>query len=160
MSLVTPIETLVPHRSPMLLIDEVLSRDDKGIWALARLTADCAFMHEGRVSSAVGLEYLAQTAAALFTLLSMEEPATVRQGMLIACPRLDADIPWFRVGESLLLHVRPASRMPAADQSRVLVKFVGDVYVVPNGVPIEGRLPTQLPVAGRGSVRAELSVYL
>ncbi len=144
----------------MLLIDEVLSSDDKGIWAIARLTADSALVHEGRVSSAVGLEYLAQTAAAFFTLLSNAAPTAVRQGMLIACPRLDADVAWFRVGDTLLLHVRPASRMPTADQGRALVKFVGDVYVVPKGVPIEGRLPPQMPAAQRGSVRAELSVYL
>ncbi len=151
---------LVPHRWPMLLIDSVLSSDDKGVWAVARLKADSAFVNDGRVSTAVGLEYLAQTAAAFFTLQSTEAPATVRQGMLISCPRLDADIPWFTVGDSLLLHARPASRMPTAGQGRGLVKFVGDVYVIPQGVPIDAHMPSRMPAAQRGLVRAELSVYL
>ena len=160
MSLVRPIEMLVPHRWPMLLIDSVLSSDDKGVWAVARVKADTAFVKGGRVSTAVGLEYLAQTAAAFFTLQSTEVPARVRQGMLIACSRMDADIPWFTVGDSLLLHARPASRMPTADQGRGLVKFVGDVYVIPQGVPIEDPMPSGMPVAQPGLVRAELSVYL
>jgi predicted hotdog family 3-hydroxylacyl-ACP dehydratase len=156
MSLVRSIDMLVPHRSPMLLIDAVLASDDSGAWAVARLQADSAFVKDGRVSTAVGLEYLAQTAAAFFTLQSSAAEATVRQGMLIACPRLDADIPWFMVGDTLLLTARPASRMPTSGQGRGLVKFVGDIYVIPHGVT----LPVQMPAAARGVVRAELSVYL
>ena len=127
---------------------------------MARVKADTAFVKDGRVSTAVGLEYLAQTAAAFFTLQSTEVPARVRQGMLIACSRMDADIPWFTVGDSLLLHARPVSRMPTADEGRRLVKFVGDVYVIPQGVPIEDPMPSGMPVAQPGLVRAELSVYL
>lgn len=156
MSLVRPIEMLVPHRSPMLLIDAVLSSDDQAVWAVARLQADSPFVQDGRVSTAIGLEYLAQAAAAFFTLRSTQAEAAVQQGMLIACPRLEADLPWFAAGDTLLLTARPASRMPTTGQRQRLVKFVGDIYVFPDGAT----MPAQMPVGVRGVVRADLSVYL
>ncbi len=140
----------------MLLIDSVLQCDQSQLWAVARLSSDSAFATDDRVSSAVGLEYLAQAAAAFFTLQSTDQAAGARQGMLIACSRLDADIPWFATADGLLMHVRPASRLPTADQGRGLVRFVGDIHVLPQGVP----LPAVPPVKGRGVVRAEFSVYL
>lgn len=156
MNVVRPIDMLVPHRTPMLLIDAVLSSDDQGVWAVVCLQADSPFVQDGRVSTAVGLEYLAQAAAAFFTLQSSEAEATVRQGMLIACPRLDADLPWFVVGDTLLLTARSASRMPTAGQGRGLVKFVGDIFVFPDGATV----PVQMPSGERGVVRADLSVFL
>ena len=161
MSLIRPIEMLVPHRSPMLLIDAVLSSDDQGVWAVIRVHADSAFVKEGRVSTAVGLEYLAQAAAAFFALQSSAAEATVRQGMLIACPRLEADLPGFSVGDTLLLSARPASRMPTPGQGRGLVKFVGDIYILSEGVLPDGAtMPVRMPVGERGVVRADLSVFL
>jgi|GEM_PF-2796016 len=140
----------------MLLIDSVVRNDETGLWVFAHLSADSLFVTDDGISSVIGLEFLAQTAAALFTLQSTNPPVAVRQGMLIACSRLDADLPWFAVEDGLLVHVQPASRMPTADQGRGLVKFVGDIHIIPRGAP----LPTVLPIRERGVVRAEWSVYL
>ena len=140
----------------MRLIQSIVALEPAGVWAWTVITAESAFVEGDRVSSVLGLEYLAQAAAAYFSLQSRDTAQPVRQGMLVACPRLEADVPWFAVGAGLLLHVRAASRLPTVEQGRGLVRFSGVIHLLENGQPV----PETLPAEAGGVLRAELSVYL
>ena len=137
----------------MRLLDAVLAADAGGLWATVLLMPDSPFMDAGRVRAVLAVEYLAQSAAAWFTLQAMQHGGEPRQGMLIACPRLAAGVPHFHAGERLLLRVVPASRLPVRGGG--MVKFVGQVFMLPSG-----EMPVALPGAARAVVDAELSVYL
>ena len=58
-----PAEVL-PHRPPMILIDELLAMSESGLTARVRLRDDSPFVEEGQVSSLIAIEYMAQTISA------------------------------------------------------------------------------------------------
>lgn len=120
------IDALIPHRPPMRLIDAVISANQRELLARVSIAPDSPFVRNARVPAAIGLEYMAQAAAAFFALrvAGAEQP---RQGMLIACPRLAASVAFFDVGANLLVRIAPVSRMPAPDSAPGLVKFSGTI---------------------------------
>lgn len=56
-----PAQSLLPHRAPMLLIDQALCADDDTITASATVKADTIFVEDGHLPSWCLLEYMAQT---------------------------------------------------------------------------------------------------
>ncbi|MDU8924508.1 dehydratase [Pasteurellaceae bacterium LIM206] len=58
------IAPLVPHSGDMVLIDEILSYDDEGLVAIARLTQDHVFAENGSVPNYIAIEIMAQAVAA------------------------------------------------------------------------------------------------
>lgn len=148
----------------MRLIDAVLMASDAELWATLLIHADSSFVRAGRVRAAIALEYLAQAAAAFFSIEAWRSAAmssseehcnapVVKQGMLIAVPSLSSDVSHFNVGDRLLLHVSPASRMPIKGNG--MVKFRGEVFVCS-----DSKFPDRWPTEDDAKVRAELSVYL
>jgi len=140
----------------MRLIDAVLTSDTTALWASIALTIGSPFVRAGRVRAVIGLEYLAQASAAFFTLRAMHDgTGEVRQGMLIACPRLSTTVAHFHAGSTLLLHVMAVSRMPVVDQRGSLVRFSGRIHIA-TGDPD----PLLLPADAPGVLQAEFSVYV
>lgn len=102
-----PIEELIPHAPPMVLIEELCD------WAPG--AASCALTvrerapfvsARGTVESAVCVEYMAQTVAACLGYEALQGGAGVRVGMIIACKRFRAHAGALRVGDRLLIHAR------------------------------------------------------
>jgi len=60
---VPPIETLIPHRPPMLFVDRMLGEADDGATCRGRIPHDCALVAGGATPAFVALELAAQTAA-------------------------------------------------------------------------------------------------
>jgi predicted hotdog family 3-hydroxylacyl-ACP dehydratase len=58
-----PIESLLPHRPPMLFVRRVLAVSDEGLACAARIPAACALVADGVAPAIVGLEAAAQGAA-------------------------------------------------------------------------------------------------
>ena len=56
------IETLLPHRAPMLMISSVISKGDSTIACQARIRAENPFLHDGVLPGFVCLELVAQAA--------------------------------------------------------------------------------------------------
>src|SRR5579871_4801612 len=57
------IEQVVPHRPPMLLLDEVVAWDDAHTECRVFLRDDSPFVASGRVASTLAIEYMAQCIA-------------------------------------------------------------------------------------------------
>ncbi len=140
------VEELVPHRPPMLLIDEVVEALPEGIRTRVHLTPYSPFMTPSGIGSAMGLEYLAQSAAAWFGVLSRQSGGAPRAGMLVACRSYEATVAFFDAGQTLDVSVRCVSALPDRDRQG-LVKFRGAIEI-----PIEG--------APNVVAEGEFSVYL
>jgi predicted hotdog family 3-hydroxylacyl-ACP dehydratase len=105
MTLPSPAQVL-PHRPPMILIDELLSSSDDSLCARVRLREDSPFVEDGRVSSLVAIEYMAQTVAALAGLRKRARGEEVRRGYLLGCRELKLPVAELRAGDELTVRVR------------------------------------------------------
>lgn len=96
-----PMEALLPHRAPMILLDDVCSCDEVRIECRVTLTEDSPFVVAGRVRSTIGVEYMAQCAAAWVGLQSLNRKEPVRVGYLIGARAVSLAIDHFLVGDEL-----------------------------------------------------------
>lgn len=123
-----PIESLIPHRPPMLLVDRVIAAGPERLLACAQLTPDTPFCSPLGIPAAMGLEYLGQAAAAFFSAQrSFDVDSTPpRPGMLIASRSYSCKDGFFPRSHFLIIDIAPAS----AVGSTGLVKFRGAIYLL------------------------------
>jgi predicted hotdog family 3-hydroxylacyl-ACP dehydratase len=100
-----PIEELLPHRPPMLWIDEVTWHEGDAIRCSLRIR-DQVFVADGEVEPVVSIEWMAQTVGALVGLYDRRVQLAPRPGYLIAIPEAEFAVERFLVGDVLELHAR------------------------------------------------------
>ena len=99
-----PLDDLLPHRPPMVLIDGVESFDAAAMRLVARVTigANQLFCTSDGVPNWVAIEYMAQAAAALVGVhdkhLAPDRP--VRPGLMLGTRRLDLRLARFEAGKT------------------------------------------------------------
>ena len=91
---------ILPHRPPMVLIDEVVDFDEASRSLVAAVT-----VRERWCGNWVAIEYMAQAAAALAGLFDrLQDPTRpARPGFLLGTRRLALEIPAFEVGRRYLV---------------------------------------------------------
>ena len=89
----------------MILIDRVLAYDQTGAVAEVEIRPDAPFRQPQGVPSYVGIEYMAQTVAALAGLRGRERGEPPKIGFLLGTRKLVAKRGWFRDGERLVITV-------------------------------------------------------
>ena len=97
---------LVPHKPPMLLLDEVLAVDGASLTALVRLTDSSPFVEDGRVPALISLEYMAQGIAAFAGAARRAKDQLPRLGFLLSCRTMTIDVDELAVGDELLVTVQ------------------------------------------------------
>jgi predicted hotdog family 3-hydroxylacyl-ACP dehydratase len=91
-----PIEELVPHRGAMLLLDEIVSYQADSIVARASVARDAWYADErGAMPAWIGVELMAQAAAACAGMEARKQNAPPRAGMLVGCRAYRATSPTF-----------------------------------------------------------------
>ncbi len=116
------LEELVPHAHPMILIDTISEPEPGTLSATVRISEDCAFYEASLgVPSYVGIEYVAQTVAALAGLKAKRAGREVDVGFLLGTRRLQASEPYFLLGSELSISVKPEF------ESAELAKYWGEV---------------------------------
>jgi predicted hotdog family 3-hydroxylacyl-ACP dehydratase len=96
-----PLESFMPHRAPMLLLDEVIERDASSIVCRARVDGGSPFVCEGSMPAVVLLEHMAQATAAWLGLRALERGDPIVAGMLAGARRLELDVDVLEVGDEL-----------------------------------------------------------
>jgi predicted hotdog family 3-hydroxylacyl-ACP dehydratase len=96
-----PIRALVPHRPPMLLVDEILESETGRTVCRVVIRDDSPFVEAGRVSPMVAVEYMAQCVAAGAGLHGHERGEPVRVGYLIGAREITLPAEPFAVGDVL-----------------------------------------------------------
>ena len=99
------IEKLIKHRRGMLLIDEVLSYNDDTITTQLTIKKDTTFLQDGQVPAWVGVEYVAQSVAALSGMRAHHLCEEAKIGLLLSCRRYKSNRSAFNLGEVLIIHV-------------------------------------------------------
>lgn len=94
MSALPAIAALVPHRPPMLLVDELVSHEGRTIVCRATIREDHLFLEDGAVPALVAVELFAQSAAALVGLLAPPGGPSMNSGALLGSRevRLHTDV--------------------------------------------------------------------
>ena len=97
---------LLPHRPPMILIDEIVEVDEGSLTARVWLTESSMFVEDGKLPALVTLEYMAQSIAAFAGAIRRAEGKPVRVGLLIACREMELEVDSLSVGDELLVTVK------------------------------------------------------
>ncbi|HEX7969800.1 MAG TPA: hypothetical protein VF502_16370 [Stellaceae bacterium] len=96
---------LLPHRPPMVLLDEILGYDETSLMAAVTVSEASLFLEPDGVPVHVGLEYMAQACGAFAGALARDRGGAVRIGFVLGTRRYRAHAPCFRRGERLIVSV-------------------------------------------------------
>lgn len=96
-----PLAELLPHRPPMLLLDELVAAGDSSVTCRVTLRDDSPFVRDGKAPALVALEYFAQAVAALFAYKSFGTGAPPFRGVLLGARELELSAPNLSVGDTL-----------------------------------------------------------
>ena len=105
-----PVQHLLPHAPPMVLLDEVLGYDDTGVHAAVTIGAGHPFLIGDSVPAHVGIELMAQACGAFAGVEALAAGEPVRPGFLLGTRRFEARVPCFHLGDRLEISVRVALR--------------------------------------------------
>lgn len=106
-----PIETIIPHRGTMLLLDAVLSCGDETLTAQATVHADAWYADEhGAMPAWIGIELMAQGIAAHVSLQAARAGGRARPGVLLGTRSYQAHVDAFARGTRIVIQVREVLR--------------------------------------------------
>lgn len=116
-----PITELIPHRPPMVLLDEVIACEPGRVTCRATLQPDCVFAVDGFVHPAALIELVAQACAAYVRLLPGDGDGPPRLGLIMGSREASFEVDRLAVGEVLTV---VAQKQYGESQ---LASFVGTV---------------------------------
>ncbi|WP_207459180.1 hypothetical protein [Azospirillum sp. SYSU D00513] len=101
-----PVEALLPHAPPMILIDEVTGIGEGVLSAALTIRPGIPFFEAGRgVAAHVAIEWMAQACGAYVGAEALEAGAPVRLGLLLGTRSFEATVARFAEGERLAVTV-------------------------------------------------------
>ncbi len=100
-----PLEQLLPHRSPMILIDRLIAVNGQEGICEVTVSPHSMFLEASGIPAFVGVEYMAQSIAAYggYQAYLAHEPIAV--GLLLGTRRLELYCQFFELGQTLRIHV-------------------------------------------------------
>lgn len=101
-----PVSELVPHRPPMLFIDEVLEWSEPVVQCAVTIEHDDLFVEGDSVDAVLALEYMAQCTAVYGGLLRRAKGLPPKVGFLVGCSQLDLFRPRLQVGTRFIVESR------------------------------------------------------
>lgn len=97
---------VIPHRPPMILIDNIDEIGPDFMSAHVRITDTSLFLEKGKgVPVWVGLEYMAQTIAAFVGAEDKKRGETIKLGFLLGTRRFETKVSYFSLGEKLNIRI-------------------------------------------------------
>ena len=100
------IESVIPHRGLLLLVDRVLDYDDESIAVEVRIAPDGLFHIQGGVPAYVGVEYMAQAVACWAGCHARARGESPPIGFLLGTRRYECAVPLFKSGMTLRVEAR------------------------------------------------------
>jgi len=99
-----PVEQLLPQAHPMILIDEIVGCEENRLWSAVEVRPGAPFFVDGcGIAAHIAIEWMAQTCAALVGLEALDAGQKVGVGLLLGTRNFKATVPWFAVGERLII---------------------------------------------------------
>jgi predicted hotdog family 3-hydroxylacyl-ACP dehydratase len=100
------VDSLIPHRGAMRLLDRVLQVDAESAVAEVDVPFDGLFVRNGQVPSWIGIEYMAQVVAAWAGARGQANGLGPRPGLLLGTRRYEAHCDGFASGTTLRVEAR------------------------------------------------------
>lgn len=100
------IESLIPHRGAMRLLDRVLEVGDEHVLAEVDVPFDGLFVRDGAVPSWIGIEYMAQAVAAWAGARARQRGGEPHAGLLLGTRRYEVQCEGFPSGKRLRVQAR------------------------------------------------------
>ena len=100
-----PAEYYLPHRAPMLLLDELVEVKDNGCVAKLIIREDLPFMEAEGLPSWVGLEIMAQTIAMFGGVKERLKDGAPKLGFLLGSKNFEMGQDHFAIGEELIVEI-------------------------------------------------------
>ena len=100
-----PLEQLLPHDHPMILLDAVESFREQGLTASVTIRPDTLFIEPQGVPAWAGMEYMGQAIAAHAGYCARREGRPVRVGFLVGTRRYELGCSYFPLGAKLEIAV-------------------------------------------------------
>lgn len=94
------LHTILPHRPPMILIDELLECSEYEVVCGVTVREGEPFVADGRVPALISVEYFAQTVAAFFGYRASDRSEPF-MGLLLGARALELSVDYFQVGDAL-----------------------------------------------------------
>ncbi|SOE55255.1 Predicted 3-hydroxylacyl-ACP dehydratase, HotDog domain [Burkholderia sp. YR290] len=108
------IDTILPHRGTMLLVDGVSACGDEALTAYATVRGDAWYADEnGAMPAWIGIELMAQGVAAHIALLAMRAGGRARPGVLLGTRSYKAHVSAFARDARLTISVQEVLRSDA-----------------------------------------------
>ena len=101
-----PLSKIIPHAWPMLLLDRVAVSSAERFECEVKLTEQSEFCERGVVGGWVGLEYMAQTVAALAGTKDLLHGRKIGMGLLLGTQSYVALAPHFFAGQTLRVEAK------------------------------------------------------
>jgi predicted hotdog family 3-hydroxylacyl-ACP dehydratase len=98
-----PIDALLRHKPPMMLLDKVIGYDHSGLVASVTITSASMWLHPDGVPSHIGIEYMAQACGAWAGAQALDVGEPVKIGFLLGTRLCRLLVPWFRIGDRLMI---------------------------------------------------------
>lgn len=96
---------LIPHRPPMVLIDDILEAGDEHVLSRVTVGAGKPFVTASGLPAWAGIELMAQTIAAYAGVMARRRNRPVKLGFLLGTRRYESDCSEFPVGCELRVRV-------------------------------------------------------
>ncbi len=104
MQLALKIKDLIPHKPPMLMVDELVRASDEEALVRADPGPDCPFFENGTLDRLAGIELIAQAYAAYRAWQAEKEKKALKTGFLVGVQRSELGI--LPSGKPLSIRVR------------------------------------------------------
>lgn len=147
-----PVDSLLPHKPPMRLVDSILHEVDDGLVCKVVVGDDFVFLRDGRAEMAVCIELVAQSVACLAGLRDVRAGRKPKSGLLVACRDARFSEGALRPGDELAVQVKSQwVKEPVASftgQVRRADDVLADVEVVV--ISAEGDLLAAIGALGAG----------
>ena len=103
-----PVEEVLPHSGDMVLLDEVLDYGDDFAVSSVTVTPQSRFFEPalGGIHASIGIEWMAQTIAAMAGIHSLQNNRPVQVGFLLGTRRYQPDKTVFETGSQYRVSVR------------------------------------------------------
>jgi predicted hotdog family 3-hydroxylacyl-ACP dehydratase len=98
-----PVADYLPHRPPMLLIDDIVEVDGDQIVCRATIHPDCVFAIDGAVHPSAMIEFFAQACAIFVGVRAARDGDPPRLGLIMGCREVSFAIDSFAVGDELTI---------------------------------------------------------
>jgi predicted hotdog family 3-hydroxylacyl-ACP dehydratase len=130
------LETLIPHKGKMLLLDRVIEyNNDHSLRAEYDITGNCIFYDpalEG-VPAWAAFEFMAQAVSAFTGIRCRERGEKPKIGFILSIPSMRMEIPFFKNGSTVAVHVKET------DCTDTIYTFDGEAFLEGRKV-MEGNL--------------------